>query len=127
MDHYLRGLGHDHDSRPRVLLLWHSAAEERTLHALGRHGHLQVISYRSRCCTYSRPVSLIVFQWFFWGYSLTFSQTGSVFIGDLANIGMKGVVGYPSVSFGSGKIYHLKLPAQAGGDRIPDLLYAFYQ
>lgn len=55
--------------------------------------------------------AVTTFQWFFWGYSLTFSRTASPFIGDLANFGFKDVLAHPSV----------------GSDRIPDLLFAVYQ
>ena len=55
--------------------------------------------------------ALVSFQWFFWGYSLAFSHTAGPFIGDLANIGFKNVLGRPSV----------------GSERVPDLLYALYQ
>lgn len=51
------------------------------------------------------------FQWFFWGYSLSFSHTAGRFMGDLENIGFRNVLGAPSV----------------GSDRIPDLLFAVYQ
>ncbi|KAK8095488.1 ammonium transporter [Apiospora kogelbergensis] len=51
------------------------------------------------------------FQWFFWGYSLTFSHTAGPYIGNLANFGFKDVLARPSV----------------GSDRIPDLLFAVYQ
>lgn len=51
------------------------------------------------------------FQWFFWGYSLTFSHTAGHFIGDLANFAYKDVLARPSV----------------GSNRIPDLLFAVYQ
>ncbi|KAL5611529.1 hypothetical protein BROUX41_000878 [Berkeleyomyces rouxiae] len=51
------------------------------------------------------------FQWFFWGYSLTFSHTAGSFIGDLKNFGFRHVSAHPSV----------------GSDRIPDLLFAIYQ
>lgn len=51
------------------------------------------------------------FQWFFWGYSLTFSHTAGPFIGDLANFGFKDVLAQPSV----------------GSSRLPDLLFAVYQ
>ncbi|KLU84059.1 hypothetical protein MAPG_03104 [Magnaporthiopsis poae ATCC 64411] len=51
------------------------------------------------------------FQWFFWGYSLTFSRTGGPFIGTLENFGFKDVLAHPSV----------------GSPRIPDLLFALYQ
>lgn len=29
-------------------------------------------------------IAVVSFQWFFWGFSLTFSETGSKFIGDLS-------------------------------------------
>lgn len=51
------------------------------------------------------------FQWFFWGYSLTFSHTAGPFIGDLSNFGFRNVLAQPSV----------------GSSRIPDLLFAVYQ
>jgi hypothetical protein len=56
-------------------------------------------------------VGVVSFQWFFWGYSLTFSHTASAFIGDLSNFGFKDVLGQPSV----------------GSSRIPDLMFAVYQ
>ena len=56
--------------------------------------------------------SVITFQWYFWGYSLTFSPTAtSGFIGDLTAFGLKGVLGAPS----------------PGSPLIPELLYSFYQ
>ncbi|KAI1616042.1 amt family ammonium transporter [Exophiala viscosa] len=55
--------------------------------------------------------ALISFQWFFWGYSLSFSHTAGKFIGDLENIGFRNVLGAPSV----------------GSSKIPDLLFAVYQ
>ncbi|KAL2118008.1 hypothetical protein VTJ04DRAFT_7668 [Mycothermus thermophilus] len=55
--------------------------------------------------------AVVGFQWFFWGYSLTFSHTGhSGFIGDLSNFGLKDVLGHMSV---------------AGA--LPDLLFCLYQ
>ena len=51
------------------------------------------------------------FQWFFWGYSLTYSHHAGKFIGALDNFGLKNVLGAPSV----------------GSPRIPDLLFAVYQ
>jgi Amt family ammonium transporter len=56
-------------------------------------------------------VGVVSFQWFFWGYSLTFSHTAGSFIGDLQNIGFRNVLGAPSV----------------GSPKIPDLLFAIYQ
>lgn len=56
--------------------------------------------------------SVITFQWYFWGYSLAFSPTGtSGFIGDLYKFGLMHTLAYPS----------------PGSPLIPDLLYAFYQ
>ena len=55
--------------------------------------------------------AVVSFQWFFWGYSLSFSHTASSFIGDLSNFGLRDVLARPSV----------------GSSRIPDLLYCVYQ
>ncbi|OTB08797.1 hypothetical protein M426DRAFT_18867 [Hypoxylon sp. CI-4A] len=55
--------------------------------------------------------AVTTFQWFFWGYSLTFSHAASSYIGDLSNFGFKDVLAQPSV----------------GSSRIPDLLFAVYQ
>jgi len=56
--------------------------------------------------------SVINFQWYFWGYSLTFSPTGkSGFIGDLKHFGLKHVLGNPS----------------PGSPLVSSLLYSFYQ
>lgn len=55
--------------------------------------------------------SVVTFQWFFWGYSLTFSDTASPFIGDLKHFGMIGVLNQPS----------------AGSNKIPALVFAIYQ
>jgi len=56
--------------------------------------------------------SVVNFQWYFWGYSLTFSATGrSGFIGDLQHFGLQRVLGNPS----------------PGSPLVSSLLYAFYQ
>lgn len=55
--------------------------------------------------------SLMTIEWFFWGYSLTFSSTGSAFIGDLQNFGLINVLGQPSQA----------------SSKIPALLFALYQ
>ncbi|CAK4031196.1 ammonium transporter 1-like [Lecanosticta acicola] len=55
--------------------------------------------------------AIVSFQWFFWGYSLTFSHHAGSFIGTLDNFGLAGVLGAPST----------------GSSKIPDLLYAVYQ
>ncbi|KAI2641416.1 ammonium transporter [Hypomontagnella submonticulosa] len=56
-------------------------------------------------------IAVVDFQWFFWGYSLTFSHTGSSFIGDLSNFGLMKTLAQPSV----------------GSTKIPDLLFCLYQ
>ncbi|KAK1037255.1 low affinity high capacity ammonium permease, partial [Friedmanniomyces endolithicus] len=56
--------------------------------------------------------SVITFQWYFWGYSLAFSQYATNgFIGDLRKFGLMNTLAEPS----------------PGSPLIPDLLYAFYQ
>ncbi|KAK2464726.1 hypothetical protein APHAL10511_003302 [Amanita phalloides] len=56
-------------------------------------------------------VAVVSFQWFFWGYSLTFSETASAFIGDLRHFALKGVLAQPSV----------------GSARIPAIAFCIYQ
>ncbi|CZR65490.1 related to ammonium transporter MEAA [Phialocephala subalpina] len=56
--------------------------------------------------------SVVTIQWYFWGYSLAFSSSGtSGFIGNLEHIGLRHTLGEPS----------------PGSPLIPELLYAFYQ
>lgn len=56
--------------------------------------------------------SIITFQWYFWGYSLAFSNTATNgFIGDLTHFGLMGTLALPS----------------PGSPLIPELLYSFYQ
>jgi Amt family ammonium transporter len=56
-------------------------------------------------------IGVVSFQWYFWGYSLTFSHNASAYIGNLDNIGFRNVLGQPSV----------------GSPKVPDLLFAIYQ
>lgn len=63
-----------------------------------------MFSYR---CSYS----VATIQWFFWGYSLAFSDTGSKFIGNLKHFGLMNVDLAPS----------------QGSSKIPALLFALYQ
>ncbi|KIM38012.1 hypothetical protein M413DRAFT_76454 [Hebeloma cylindrosporum] len=56
-------------------------------------------------------IAVVSFQWFFWGYSLAFSETGNAFIGDLKYFGLKGVLDQPSI----------------GSSRIPAILFCIYQ
>ena len=55
--------------------------------------------------------AVVTFQWFFWGYSLTFSHQSGSFMGALDNFGFRNVLAQPSVA----------------SSRVPDLLYALYQ
>jgi Amt family ammonium transporter len=50
-------------------------------------------------------------QWFFWGYSLAFSDGANAYIGDLKYFALMGVEGEPSM----------------GSPRIPALVFAIYQ
>jgi len=56
-------------------------------------------------------IAVVSFQWFFWGFSLTFSDTGSSFIGDLKYFGLRGVLEKPSI----------------GSTRIPSIVFCIYQ
>lgn len=56
--------------------------------------------------------AVVAFQWYFWGYSLAFSSTGtSGFIGNLKHFGHRRTLAVPS----------------PGSPFIPELLYSFYQ
>lgn len=56
--------------------------------------------------------SVVIFQWYFWGYSLAFSTTAeNGFIGDLKKFGLMNTLGAPS----------------PGSPLVPELLYSFYQ
>ncbi|KFA51316.1 hypothetical protein S40293_04374 [Stachybotrys chartarum IBT 40293] len=55
--------------------------------------------------------SVVFFQWYFWGYSLTFSRTGNAFLGDLTMFGFINTVAAPST----------------GSSDLPDILFALYQ
>ncbi|KAF8535267.1 ammonium transporter AmtB-like domain-containing protein [Trichophaea hybrida] len=54
---------------------------------------------------------VISFQWWFIGYTLTYSRTAGPFIGNFANIGLKGVAAAPSI----------------GSGYIPEVLFAIFQ
>jgi len=56
-------------------------------------------------------VAVVSFQWFFWGFSLAFSEEASLFIGNLKYFGMRGVLEKPSI----------------GSARIPAIVFAVYQ
>jgi len=56
-------------------------------------------------------IAVVSFQWFFWGFSLAFSETGSRYIGDLQYFGLKGVLEKPSI----------------GSTRIPSIAFCVFQ
>ncbi|CAE6505360.1 unnamed protein product [Rhizoctonia solani] len=56
-------------------------------------------------------LAVVSFQWFFWGYSLAFSDGASSFIGDLKYFALKGVLDQPSM----------------GSTRIPAIVFSVYQ
>ncbi|KAB8346223.1 hypothetical protein FH972_023268 [Carpinus fangiana] len=56
-------------------------------------------------------MSVITFQWYFWGYSLAFSPSNNGFIGTLSEFGLMNTLAIPS----------------PGSPLIPTLLYSFYQ
>ncbi|KAL4402962.1 ammonium transmembrane transporter [Malassezia pachydermatis] len=51
------------------------------------------------------------FEWFFWGFSLSFSEGASRFIGDLKHFGLM----------------HVDMQVSMGGDKLPQLVYCIYQ
>ncbi|KAI9896819.1 hypothetical protein N3K66_007841 [Trichothecium roseum] len=55
-------------------------------------------------------VAVVGFQWFFWGYSLTFSRTGNAFLGDLSQFGLMRTMAQPN-----------------GSALLPDILFCLYQ
>lgn len=57
-------------------------------------------------------LSVISFEWFFWGYSLTFSDSGSSFIGNMKHFGFQGV---------------LEAPIPGANNKVPAIVYAIYQ
>ncbi|KAJ7463884.1 ammonium transporter [Mycena galericulata] len=56
-------------------------------------------------------VAVVSFQWFFWGFSLAFSETGSRFIGDLKYFALRNVLEQPSI----------------GSTRVPSIVFCIYQ
>ncbi|PKI83460.1 hypothetical protein MVES1_002545 [Malassezia vespertilionis] len=56
-------------------------------------------------------MAVVSIQWFFWGFSLAFSDSGNPFIGDMKNFGLINVDMQPS----------------AGAKTIPQLVYCIYQ
>jgi Amt family ammonium transporter len=56
-------------------------------------------------------VAVVSFQWFFWGYSLAFSDGASKYIGDLKYFALQGVVDAPS----------------PGSSRVPAIVFCVFQ
>jgi len=56
-------------------------------------------------------IAVVSFQWFFWGFSLSFSSTANKYIGDLKHFALMDVLGQPSV----------------GSARIPSIVFCIYQ
>ncbi|KAI0933355.1 hypothetical protein AcV5_005518 [Taiwanofungus camphoratus] len=56
-------------------------------------------------------MAVVSFQWFFWGYSLTFSDNASRFIGDFRYFGLRGVLQQPAVT----------------SPRVPALVFCIFQ
>jgi hypothetical protein len=84
LDAGLDSPGLDNGSRRRVLLLWSTKTEKCTVHDIPQYDD------RCRCfisSAYQKSTNLRStdsdIKWFFWGFSLTFSETGGRFIGDL--------------------------------------------
>ncbi|KAF9375103.1 hypothetical protein CPB97_011695 [Podila verticillata] len=59
------------------------------------------------CCS----VAVVSFQWFLFGYSLTFSKSGNSIIGNFENAFFRGVLDQPSV----------------GSPKIPDIVFMIFQ
>ncbi|KAF7320073.1 Ammonium transporter [Mycena kentingensis (nom. inval.)] len=56
-------------------------------------------------------MAVVSLQWWFWGFSLTFSDGASLFIGDLKHFALQGVLETPSI----------------GSARIPSIVFCIYQ
>ncbi|KAJ7036618.1 ammonium transporter [Mycena alexandri] len=56
-------------------------------------------------------IAVVSFQWFFWGFSLAFSEGANLFIGDLKHFALRGVLEKPSI----------------GSAKIPSIVFCVYQ
>ncbi|CAE7137695.1 unnamed protein product [Rhizoctonia solani] len=56
-------------------------------------------------------LAVVSFQWFLWGYSLTYSSSANTFIGDLQYFALRGVLKQPSIV----------------SERVPALVHCVYQ
>ncbi len=74
-------------------------------------GIIQRKNYLSILSTSGLALAIVSFQWFFWGYSLSFSEHGSDFIGDLHNFALKEV----------------SSAAHPAAPSIPEMTYVFIQ
>ena len=80
-------------------------------------------------------LAVVSFQWFFWGFSLAFSETGDKYIGDLSKLTIPSIfsVHHPVLN------HHHSLPAEyfglkgvlaqpsIGSSRIPSIAFCVYQ
>ena len=69
-------------------------------------------------------------QWFFWGFSLTFSETGSAFIGNLSACEPKSTSLSPLTRFSILEYFGLKGVLEKpsiGSTRIPSIVFCVYQ
>ncbi|KAI5283732.1 hypothetical protein KEM55_001391, partial [Ascosphaera atra] len=103
------------DSMSQNLNIWYDVSTVSDFHASTEHFFYSGLARRKSALSLIwlslMSVGVVSFQWFFWGYSLTFSHTASSYIGNLDNFGFKGVLAQPSV----------------GGSTVPDLLFALFQ
>ena len=74
-------------------------------------GIIQRKNYLSILSTSGLALAIVSFQWFFWGYSISFSEHGSDFIGDLHNFALKEV----------------SSAAHPAAPSIPEMTYVFIQ
>ncbi|KAG1860915.1 ammonium transporter AmtB-like domain-containing protein [Suillus subluteus] len=56
-------------------------------------------------------IGVVSFQWFFWGYSLAFSETASPYIGNLKYFALQNVLDQPSI----------------GSERVPAIVFCVFQ
>ncbi|KAJ6576101.1 ammonium transporter AmtB-like domain-containing protein [Mycena vulgaris] len=56
-------------------------------------------------------VAVVSFQWFFWGFSLAFSETGNAYIRDLKYFALRNVLEKPSI----------------GSTRVPSIVFCIHQ
>lgn len=124
----------DHDSWRWIFLFWFITEKECVVDDLREHDGISSRLLPSKYLSSQRitfPSKRLQTQWFFWGYSLAFSDDASPYIGTLSSLpqstillaaltpnfpfveyfGLKGITGQVSV----------------GSPRIPGLMFVIYQ